>query len=51
VPDAVLDRLMAPALRATARAMASLRWFQAGNIQLYLTYIVAAIVLLLLWRP
>jgi hydrogenase-4 component B len=51
VPDAVLDRLMVPALRAVERVMVWLRWIQAGNVHLYLTYIVAAIVLLLLWRP
>jgi len=51
VPDAVLDRLMVPALRTVERMMVWLRWIQAGNVHLYLTYIVAAIVLLLLWRP
>jgi hydrogenase-4 component B len=49
VPDTVLDRALMPLVNAVVRLLAPLRWFQRGNVQLYLAYIVAAIVVLMLW--
>ena len=46
----VLDRGVAPALRATTRFFASLRWIQRGTVQAYVAYILFALVLLLVWR-
>ncbi len=50
VPDAVLDRLLLPLLRAGANAFESLRFIQRGNVQAYLGYILLTLVLLLVWK-
>jgi hydrogenase-4 component B len=50
VPDAVLDRGLLPAFRAGAWLLAQLRVLQTGSVQVYLLYIVLAILALLLWR-
>ncbi len=49
VPDAVLDRALLPLSGSAARALASLKWIQRGNIHLYLAYIVGAVVVLMVW--
>ncbi|HET9753458.1 MAG TPA: proton-conducting transporter membrane subunit, partial [Myxococcales bacterium] len=49
VPDAVLDRLVAPALRGAGRAFEALRFIQRGDVQAYLTYILLTLVLFLVW--
>jgi hydrogenase-4 component B len=50
VPDAVLDRSVRPAFRIAARLMTRLRVLQRGSIQLYLLYVFAALVCLLLLK-
>jgi hydrogenase-4 component B len=50
VPDAVLDRILLPFMRATANAFESLRFIQRGNVQAYLGYILLTLVLLLVWK-
>ncbi len=50
VPDAVLDRLLLPLLRAGANAFGSLRFIQRGSVQAYLGYILFTLVLLLVWK-
>jgi hydrogenase-4 component B len=51
VPEIVLDRAVRPALRLAARAAASFAWVQQGKVQVYLLYVLGAlVVLLLLWR-
>jgi hydrogenase-4 component B len=49
VPDVVLDELLVPGGRATARGFRWLRWLQRGNVQAYLVYILATLVCLLAW--
>ncbi|HEY6909279.1 MAG TPA: proton-conducting transporter membrane subunit [Myxococcales bacterium] len=49
VPDVVLDRAVAPALRAAGRAFEWLRFIQRGDVQAYLTYILLTLVLFLVW--
>ncbi len=49
VPDAVLDKLILPALRAAGSAFERLRVIQRGNVQAYLGYILLTLVLLLVW--
>jgi formate hydrogenlyase subunit 3/multisubunit Na+/H+ antiporter MnhD subunit len=49
LPDPVLDRLAAPGLAMTARALGFLRFFQSGHLHLYLLYILLTLVALLLW--
>ena len=49
VPDLVLDRLAAPGLDLTARALSLLRFFQSGALSLYLLYILITLVALLVW--
>jgi NADH:ubiquinone oxidoreductase subunit 5 (subunit L)/multisubunit Na+/H+ antiporter MnhA subunit len=49
-PDAVLDLALAPAVDATGRAFNWLHWLQGGSVQAYLFYILATLVVLLLWR-
>jgi hydrogenase-4 component B len=52
VPDTVLDRALIPLSSAGARALRWFRWFQHGNIQLYLVYILATVfALILMGRP
>jgi hydrogenase-4 component B len=51
VPEIVLDRAVIPLVRRGARALAWFRWVQQGSVQLYLLYVLAALVLsLLVWR-
>jgi hypothetical protein len=49
VPDAVLDRILIPAIRSGAWLLSWARVFQRGHMQLYLLYVVI-VLLLLLWR-
>ncbi len=48
--DIVLDAALKPAFRLSARLLHALRILQAGNIQVYLFYIVLFLMLLLLWK-
>jgi hydrogenase-4 component B len=48
VPDTVLDRAVLPMSRGGARALGWLRWMQHGNVHLYIVYMLAAIVVLVL---
>jgi hydrogenase-4 component B len=50
VPDAVLDRGVLPAFRLMAWLTSRLRVLQHGSIQLYLLYVFAALLWLLLWK-
>jgi hydrogenase-4 component B len=50
VPDAVLDRILLPFMRAAANAFESLRFIQRGNVQAYLGYILLTLILLLVWK-
>lgn len=49
MPDTVLDRGVLPALSGTKHAIGFVRYFQNGRIQLYLLYVAATLVLLLVW--
>jgi hypothetical protein len=48
VPDPVLDEAVLPGLHWSANLLAWFRVFQQGSIHLYLTYIFAALLVLLL---
>jgi len=48
VPDTVLDRAILPASRLIGRALVWFRWIQHGNVQLYLLYVLATLVLTVL---
>jgi hydrogenase-4 component B len=50
LPDVVLDRALRPSFAFAGRLLARLRPFQRGSIHLYLVYILATVVALLLWR-
>jgi hydrogenase-4 component B len=50
VPDPVLDRCLEPGLRLGAKALGFLRFFQGGQLPLYLLYILATLVALLVWK-
>jgi hydrogenase-4 component B len=50
VSDIVLDELLVPGGRATARGFQWLRWLQRGSVHAYLVYILATLVWLLVWR-
>ena len=51
VPDLILDLWILPAGRWSARAVASLRWIQQGQVHLYLLYLVGALIaMLVLWQ-
>jgi hydrogenase-4 component B len=50
VPDTVLDRLLVPAGRTTARGLQWLRWLQRGSVHAYLLYILVTLVWLLIWH-
>ncbi len=51
VPEVVLDRGVVPVVRLLGRALAWFRWMQHGAIHLYIVYILAAlIILLVVWR-
>jgi len=49
VPDPVLDRVAGPGLDLAARALSVLRFFQSGQLPLYLLYILLTLVALLVW--
>ncbi len=49
VPDPILDRLAAPTLAFTAKGFTLLRFFQSGQLQVYLLYILLTLVALLVW--
>ena len=50
VPDTVLDRGVRPVFGLFGRAAMRLRPFQSGSIHFYLLYILATLLVLLLWR-
>ncbi len=49
VDDAVLDQLLRPATSSFGGWLNRLRWLQPGSLHLYLLYVVAALVLGLIW--
>ena len=49
VPDPVLDRVADPGLAFAARAVSALRFFQSGQLPVYLLYILLTLVALLVW--
>jgi hydrogenase-4 component B len=49
VPDPVLDRFGAPALGLTAWGLGFLRFFQSGQLPLYLLYVFLTLIALLVW--
>ena len=49
VPDTVLDRTLLPVLRRTKWLFAFARYVQSGRVQLYLLYVGAALLALLIW--
>jgi hydrogenase-4 component B len=49
VPDTVLDRALMPMLRGTRRLFALARFIQSGHVQIYLLYVGAALLALLMW--
>jgi hydrogenase-4 component B len=49
VPDPVLDRVADPAFRFLAVGATLLRFFQGGQVHLYLLYVLLTLLLLLLW--
>jgi hydrogenase-4 component B len=50
VPDAVLDQVIVPAGRAAGRRLPWLLWVQRGSTHAYVFYILATLMLLLLWK-
>jgi hydrogenase-4 component B len=48
VPDTVLDRVVLPGSRGAARILRWFRWVQHGHVHLYIVYVLAALVVLLL---
>lgn len=51
VPEVVLDHAITPSIRLVARGLVWFRWVQRGAIQLYVLYVLAALVFaLLVWR-
>jgi hydrogenase-4 component B len=49
MPDTVLDRGLMPSLRLAKRSIGFVRYIQNGRVQLYLLYVAATLVLLLVW--
>ncbi len=49
VPDPILDRAAAPAFRFLALGATLLRFFQGGQLHIYLLYVLLTLLLLLLW--
>ncbi len=49
VPDPVLDRVADPAFRFLAGGATLLRFFQGGQLHIYLLYVLLTLLLLLLW--
>lgn len=50
VPDTVLDLALRPSVALIARFLGSLRTLQHGNVHVYLLYLLATVIALLLWR-
>jgi hydrogenase-4 component B len=51
LPDIILDRAVLPAARFVGRSLSWFRWVQRGAVQLYLLYVLATlVVLLVIWR-
>jgi hydrogenase-4 component B len=50
VPDLVLDRAVLPASRAMGSLLFRFRWIQRGSVQVYLLYVLAAIVIAMVFR-
>jgi len=50
VPDPVLDRAVLPASHQAGRFLVWFRWVQHGDVQLYIFYVLAALVLTMLLR-
>jgi len=48
VPDAILDSVVRPAFGSADRAFARVRGLQRGPVQVYLLYVFATVVLLLM---
>ena len=49
VPDTVLDRALIPSLNTAQRVISFARYFQRGRVQLYLIYVGATLLALLVW--
>ncbi|HUY90411.1 MAG TPA: proton-conducting transporter membrane subunit [Pirellulales bacterium] len=49
VPDSVLESVVRPALRSLGQRILWFRVFQQGNVRVYLFYLFAALLLLLIW--
>ena len=49
VPDTVLDRALLPLLARLQRLFGLARYFQSGRVQLYLLYVAATLMVLLVW--
>jgi hydrogenase-4 component B len=49
-PDTFREALFRPAFAAVERALGRLRLLQHGRIQLYVLYIVATLIALMVWR-
>ncbi len=49
VPDVVLDRSVVPAFGVIERLLATIKVLQRGTIQVYLLYVLATLLFLLLW--
>lgn len=50
VPDTVLDRLLVPATTRASEQRRRVMWLQRGHLHAYLFFILATLVLLLLWK-
>jgi len=50
VPEVVLDRVVLPAAHNIARGATWFRWMQQGSLHVYLLYILATLIVLMLWR-
>ena len=49
-PDTFLRLIFRPAFAAAGAALSRLRWLQHGRLQMYVLYIAAALLVLLVWR-
>ena len=49
-PDLCTTRLYAPVFTAIDRALSALRWFQHGEVHLYILYIAITLLVLLVWK-
>jgi hypothetical protein len=50
VEEPVLDRIALPAFRTAGRALPWIRRLQAGNLHMYILYILLALTALMVWR-